>query len=53
MLQIPHQFLVGRSDITSKPRSLQNICTFESGLSEFHKMTLTVLKSFAKQKTSA
>ena len=36
---------------TNKPRSFQNSCTFETGLSDFHKMTLTVLKpSFAKQK---
>ena len=37
--------------ITNKPRSFQNSCTFETGLSDFHKMTLTVLKSyFGKQK---
>ena len=31
--------------------SLQNSCTFETGLSNFYKITLTVLKtSFAKQK---
>ena len=37
--------------ITNKPKSFQNSCTFETGLSDFHKMTLTVLKSsFAKQK---
>ena len=37
--------------ITNKPRSFQNSCTFETWLSNFHKMTLTVLKSsFAKQK---
>ena len=35
----------------NKPRSLQNSCTFETRLSDFHKMTLTVLKSFfAKSK---
>ena len=34
--------------LTNRPRSS---CTFETGLSDFHKMTLTVLKSsFAKQK---
>ena len=37
--------------IANKPRSFQNSCTFETGPSDFHKMTLTVLKSsFAKQK---
>ena len=37
--------------LTNKSRSFQNFCTFETGLSDFHKMTLTVLKSsFAKQK---
>ena len=37
--------------LTNRPRSFQNLCTFETGLSDFHKMTLTVLKSpFAKQK---
>ena len=35
----------------SRPKSFQNSCTFETGLSDFHKMTLTVLKfSFKKQK---
>ena len=37
--------------LTNRPRSFQNSCTFETGLSDFHKMTLTVLKSsFAKEK---
>ena len=37
--------------ITNKSRSFQNNCIFETGVSDFHKMTLTVLKSsFAKQK---
>ena len=37
--------------LTNRPRSFQNSCTFEAGLSDFHKMTLTVLKSsFAKHK---
>ena len=37
--------------LTNRPRSFQNSCTFETGLSDFLKMTLTVLKSsFAKQK---
>ena len=37
--------------IINKPRSFKNSCTFETGLSDFHKMTLTVLKSSsAKQK---
>ena len=38
--------------ITNKPISFQNFCTFKTGLSDFHKMTLTVLKSsFAKHKS--
>ena len=37
--------------ITNRPKSLQNSSTFETGLSDFHKMTLAVLKvSFKKQK---
>ena len=37
--------------LTNRPRSFQNSCTLENGLSDFHKMTLTALKSsFAKQK---
>ena len=37
--------------ITNKPRSFQISCTFETGLSDFHKITLTVLKSsLGKQK---
>ena len=37
--------------LTNRPRSFQNSCPFETGLSDFHKMTLAVLKSsFAKQK---
>ena len=34
--------------ITNKPRSFQNSCTFETGLSDFHKMTLT-RKRFSKK----
>ena len=37
--------------IKNKPKSFQNSFTFETGLSNFHKKTVTVLKSsFAKQK---
>ena len=37
--------------ITNKPRSSQNSCTFETVLSNIHRMTLTVLKSsFVKKK---
>ena len=37
--------------LTNRPRNFQNSCTFETGLSDFPKMTLTVLKSsFAKKK---
>ena len=34
--------------IKNKPRSFQNSCTFETGLSDFHKMTLT-RKRFSKK----
>ena len=35
--------------LTNRTRSFQNSCTFETGLSDFHKMTLTLPKSsFAK-----
>ena len=37
--------------IKNKPKSFQNSFTFETGLSNFHKKTVTVLKpSFVKQK---
>ena len=37
--------------LTNRPRSFQNSCTFKTGLSDFHKMTITVLKSsFAERK---
>ena len=37
--------------LTNRPRSFQNFCTFKTRLSDFHRKTLTVLKSsFAKQK---
>ena len=37
--------------LTNRPRSFQNSCTFKTRLSDFHRKTLTVLKSsFAKQK---
>ena len=37
--------------LTNCPRSLQNTDTFETGLSDFHKLTFTVLKQhFPKQK---
>ena len=39
--------------ITSSPKSFQNSVTVETGLSDFHKMTLTVMKVFyKKQKTN-
>ena len=31
---------------TNSPKSFQNTITFSSGLSDFHKMILTILKSF-------
>ena len=39
--------------ITNRPKSFQNSGTVETGLSDFHKMTLTVMKVFyKKQKTN-
>ena len=39
--------------ITNRPTSFQNSVTIETGLSDFHKMTLTVMKVFyKKQKTN-
>ena len=39
--------------ITTRPKSFQNYVTVEIGLSDFHKMTLTVIKVFyKKQKTN-
>ena len=35
--------------LTNRPRSFQNSCTIETGLSDFHKMTITVLKSTFKK----
>ena len=36
--------------ITNRPRSFQNSVTVETGLSDFHKMTLTVMKIFYKKR---
>ena len=36
--------------LTNSPRSFQNSSVFETGLSDFHKLTLTVLKSIPKLK---
>ena len=35
--------------ITNRPKSFQNSVTLETGLSDFHKMTLTVMKVFYKK----
>ena len=36
--------------LTNKPRYFQNTCVIETGLSDFHKLTLTIMKSeFIKQ----
>ena len=35
--------------ITNKPKCFQNSVTLETGLSDFHKMTLTVMKVFYKK----
>ena len=32
--------------LTTKPRSFQHSCIIETGLSHFHKMTVTVIKTF-------
>ena len=31
--------------LTNKPRSFQNTCVIETGLSDFHRMTVSVLKT--------
>ena len=36
--------------LTNSPRSFQNSNVFETGLSDFHKLTTTVLKHFPKLK---
>ena len=36
--------------LTKSVRSFQNSCALETGLSEFHKMTVNVLKSYLKKK---
>ena len=35
--------------LTNRPRCFQNSTTFETGLSDFHKMTVSVLKTFVKK----
>ena len=37
--------------LTNKPRCFQNSITFETGLSDFHKMTITVLKMFFQKQS--
>ena len=32
--------------LTNQPRSSQHSCVIETGLSDFHKMTVTVMKTF-------
>ena len=36
--------------LTNSPYSYQNSCAIETGLSDFHKMTITVLKTFFQKK---
>ena len=36
--------------LINRSRSFQNSCTIETGLSDFHKVILTVMKSFQKYK---
>ena len=36
--------------LTNSDRSFQNSCTFETGLSDFHKMIVTVLKSYFRKR---
>ena len=38
--------------LTNSPYSYQNSCAIETGLSDFHKMTVTVLKTFFQKKGS-
>ena len=35
--------------LTNRPRSYQNYCVVETGLSDFHKMVVTVLKTFHRK----
>ena len=35
--------------LTNKPRSFQHSCVIETGLSDVHKMTVTVMKTFFKK----
>ena len=35
--------------LTNRPRSFQNLCVIETGLSDFHKLTVTVLRPFLKK----
>ena len=34
---------------TNRHHNFQNLCVIETGLSDFHKMTVTVLRSFLKK----
>ena len=35
--------------LTNHPKSFQQSCTLETGLSDFHKLTITILKTFFKK----
>ena len=35
--------------LTNRPRSFQNTLTIETGISDFHKMAITVMKTFYKK----
>ena len=35
--------------LTNRHRSFQNLCVIETGLSDFHKLTVTVLRPFLKK----
>ena len=35
--------------LTNKPKCFQHSCTYKTGISEFHKMTITVMKVFFKK----
>ena len=37
--------------LTNRPQSFQSSVTIETGISDFHKMVITVLKVFCKKKT--
>lgn len=47
-----HQSLMCQFDHNKKCKNFQNFCTFKTRLPDFHKMTLTLLKSSFPKQTS-